>query len=377
MIIAFVVDQYSQGNNGTTMTVRRYAELLTEYGHEVRIICGKGSGNEKIYETGEIHYLAFKNIIHKQGMIFAKYNKKIVYEAIKDCDIVHFILPFGLGKNTKKLCDKLGIPTSAAFHCQPQNISSTAHLGKSKLVNSLIFRRFRRFYNKFDYVHCPSNMIKDELIRHKYKSNLCVISNGITDFFHKIEAKRPDFLKDKICILMTGRYSIEKRQDLIIKAVLNSKYEKDIQLILCGQGPRYKYLRKISKPLTNEVMFGFHQAEELRYILSYSDIYIHSSDAEIEGMACTEAFACGLVPIISNSKKSATNQFALTNESLFKAGDYLDLRDKIDYLIENKERREELSKLYIESSRKYIIDNCVKEFEKMLCLSIEKAKSKK
>jgi glycosyltransferase involved in cell wall biosynthesis len=92
-------------------------------------------------------------------------------------------------------------------------------------------------------------------------------------------------------------------------------------------------------------------------------LYVHCSDAEIEGMACTEAFACGIVPIISDSKKSATGQFAITNESLFKAGDYLDLRDKIDYLLDNPHRKEELSKLYIEESKKYLIDNCVKQFE--------------
>lgn len=370
MKIAFVIDQYSQGNNGTTMTVRRFAETLTAHGHEIIVICGKGSGNEKVYQTGEIHYIAFKNLIHKQGMIFAKYNKKIVEEAIKDCDVVHFLLPFGLEKKTKKLCDKLNIPTTSAFHCQPQNISSTAHLGKSKFVNWILFRYFRRFYNKFNDIHCPSIMIRDELIKHKYKSNLHVISNGITDYFHKIDAVRPEFLKDKICIVMTGRYSIEKRQDLLINAVKNSKYENRIQLILCGQGPWQKKLEKLSKDLTNKPMMGFHTPEELRYILSYSDLYVHCSDAEIEGMACTEAFACGLVPIISDSKKSATGQFAITNESLFKAGDYLDLRDKIDYLLDNPQRKEELSRLYIEESKKYLIDNCVKQFEKEI---LEKA----
>ncbi len=89
MIITLVMDQFEEGNNGTTLTTRRFAEELAKFGHEVRILCGKGSCNFKLYETGELKY-PFKRIVHKEGMIFARYNKKIAYEAIKDSDLVQF-----------------------------------------------------------------------------------------------------------------------------------------------------------------------------------------------------------------------------------------------------------------------------------------------
>ena len=364
MVITFVMDQYEEGNNGTTMTVRRFAESLEDLGHTVYVICGKGSG-KNVIETGERIY-PFKKLIHSQGMIFGKYNKKIIEPIVKKSDVVHFLLPFHLAKKTKKLCDKLNIPTTAAFHCQPQNITSSIHMGKIDVVNDGIFIKFRKFYNKFKHVHCPSNMIMQELVDHKYTSNLHVISNGISDYFHKVEVQRPSELEDKIIIIMTGRYSVEKRQDLLINAIKNSKYEENIQLILCGKGPLENHYKKLGEELTNKPILGFMEPAKLRNTLSIGDIYCHCSDAEIEGMACTEAFACGIVPIISDSKKSATGQFALTKESLFKAGDYLDLRDKIDYLIEHKEIREELSKDYIKEAENYRLVNCVKEFEKML-----------
>ena len=43
-------------------------------------------------------------------------------------------------------------------------------------------------------------------------------------------------------------------------------------------------------------------------------------DAEIEAIACIEAFSCGLVPVIAGSEQSATPQFALDERSLFNAG---------------------------------------------------------
>ena len=63
------------------------------------------------------------------------------------------------------------------------------------------------------------------------------------------------------------------------------------------------------------------------------DLYIHASDAEIEGISCMEALACGLVPVISDSERSATNQYALDERSLFKAGDAGSLAEKIDYWV--------------------------------------------
>ncbi len=364
MVITFVMDQYEEGNNGTTMTVRRFADMLEELGNTVYVICGTGSG-KNVIQTGERIY-PFKKLIHSQGMVFGKYNKKIIEPIIKKSDVVHFLLPFHLAKKTKKLCDKLGIPTTAAFHCQPQNITSTIHLGGSEIVNDGIFLKFRKFYNKFSHIHCPSEMIKNELVVHKYKAKLHVISNGISDYFHRVDVARPLELENKIVIIMTGRYSVEKRQDLLIEAVKNSKYEKDIQIILCGKGPLENHYKKLGESLTNKPILGFKSPEELRNILSYGDLYCHCSDAEIEGMACTEAFACGIVPIISDSKKSATGQFALTDESLFKAGNAEDLKNKIEYFIENPGRKEELSKEYIEEANNYRLVNCVKEFIKML-----------
>ena len=67
-----------------------------------------------------------------------------------------------------------------------------------------------------------------------------------------------------------------------------------------------------------------------------SDLYVHAADAEIEAIACIEAFSSGLVPVIANSPKSATPQFALDERSLFEAGNPKDLADKIDYWIEHE-----------------------------------------
>ena len=78
-----------------------------------------------------------------------------------------------------------------------------------------------------------------------------------------------------------------------------------------------------------------------------------------------EAFASGLVPIIANSKRSATPQFALDERSLFKPGDSTDLAAHIDWWIEHEEERKRMEFKYAESAENYRLDDCVRKMEKM------------
>ena len=164
---------------------------------------------------------------------------------------------------------------------------------------------------------------------------------------------------------MVGRYSVEKRQDLIIKAIQSSKYEHKIQLILAGKGPWKGYLEEISKTLTNPPVFDFYTEEELIEVINFCDLYVHASDAEIEAISCMEAFTCGLVPVISDSKISATNQFALDELNLFRHGDADSLREKIEYWMEHEEEKKARSLAYIDYAKQYSIDACVCQLEKV------------
>src|SRR5690554_7753569 len=58
-------------------------------------------------------------------------------------------------------------------------------------------------------------------------------------------------------------------------------------------------------------------------------------------ISCIEAFSCGLVPIISESRRSATTQFALGKEHLFCAGRSSSLAEKIDSWISNPQKLKE------------------------------------
>ena len=366
MKILIVIDQFDDANNGTTISAKRFAEGLINLGHEVYVVStGEPKENKYVVKKMPLPIIVSK-IIKSQGMTFAIPNKDILREAISKVDVVHFYMPFILSYEALKIAEELKIPRTAAFHVQPENITYTIALGKNKKVNDKIYEFFRdKFFNRFKHIHCPSNFIANELKNHGYTAKTYVISNGVSeDFKYRKNNKKEEF-KDKFVITMIGRLSNEKRQDLIFEAISKSKYNNKIQLVLAGSGPKYNRYKKLGEKLINKPVIQFFDKEHLLELLGMTDLYIHSADAEIEAISCIEAFACGIVPIIANSPKSATPQFALDERSLFEAGNSDDLAKKIDYWIENELERKQMEIKYADYAENYRIEKSMKQIEGM------------
>ena len=172
-------------------------------------------------------------------------------------------------------------------------------------------------------------------------------------------------------VLMVGRYSGEKRQDVLIEACAKCRHANEIQVILAGKGPLEKKYRHLAEKLPNPVVMGFYEPERLLKILHMADLYVHTSDAEIEAMSCMEAFACGLVPVIADSPRSATPQFALDERSLFQPDDAAQLAEKIDYWIEHPEERVRMSAEYARQGDEYRVEKSVLRAEEMFREVIE------
>ncbi len=367
MKILFVIDAYFTHNNGTSISAQRFADELRKRGHEVRVLTACDEQKENIYSLPELTIPFFQGLIRKHGFQFAKWKRKTIREAVEWADIIHCFLPFVMEAKAKKVADQLGKPATAAFHVQPQNITSSLGTGKVDWVNNMLFRLFRNTtYNHYGHIHTPSQFMADEISSRGYTAKIHPISNGIqSDFKWTKRPKEPKFA-DKILIMMVGRLAGEKRQDLLINALQYSKYGDKIQLIFAGRGPKYKQYYKLGQKLKNPPIFTYLPKEDLINQLAQCDLYVHASDMESEAISCIEAFATGLVPVISNSNLSATKQFALDERSLFEAGDPQDLARAIDYWLDNPEEKHRMEKIYSESAAKYNINNSITQFEAML-----------
>ncbi len=389
MKILFVIDTYETNNNGTSISAKRFASELRHRGHEVRILCADPPETDdegKIlpvevtqkYIVQEYKVPFFNPLIKKHGFTFGtifRGSKLVIQEAVLWADIVHSFMPFGLEMYASHYAQQLGKANTGAFHIQPENLWSSVALGKVEWIQNMSYRNFRNWhYYKFRHIHTPSEFMKHMLIERGYNAKIHVISNGIQEDFleagHRfIDQGRPEKtaeLKDKILITMVGRLSGEKRQDVLINAVQYSKYADKIQLAFAGRGPKYDEYVALGESLPNKPMFLYLSKEELIHHLGMTDLYVHTSDMESEAISCIEAFATGLVPVIANSDKSATPQFALDGRSLFKPGHPKDLARTIDYWLDHPTERKFIGELYYKSAKRYALSNSVTQFEQML-----------
>jgi len=378
MTIVFVEDNFLHETDGTAISTHRFRNELIKRGHTVRVLAIGVSGPD-MYGLEEHHVPIVSAVSRKNNMHFSKFNKEIVTKAFEGADLVHLIFPWQIGQRCFALAKKMGIPVSAAFHCQPENVTYNIKIKLLGFVNSFIYLLFRMWlYRKIENIHCPSRFAARELVRHKYNARLHIISNGVLSSFTPSPVPVP---RDSgaIHVLMIGRLAEEKRQDLIIKAVRHSKYKDKIQLHFVGRGPMYKYYRRLGSKLPKAPLFEttFIPQEQLLELIYKTDVYVHASEVELESIACLEALSCGKVPIISDSKTSAAPQFALDKRSLFKKGKYLDLRDKLDYWIEHPEELERMSRAYAELGKTYNINYSVQKMEKMFANAIRDFNTRK
>ena len=389
MKILFVIDTYDTNNNGTSISAQRFAGELRRRGHEVRILCADSRETDEKgvalpvevtgkYIVSEYKVPLFNPLIKKHGFTFGDIlstSRPTIRRAVEWADIVHSFMPFALEMMASSYAAKIGKPNTGAFHIQPENLWSSVGLGKVQWIQNMSYRNFRDWhYYKFRHVHVPSAFMGRMLEERGYKAKIHVISNGIQDVFmeagkNKINHGRPPKsleYRDKIVIMMIGRLSQEKRQDVIINAVKYSKYADRIQLIFAGKGPEYDHYVELGRQLTNPPKFVYVGQKELIDLLLQCDQYVHASDMESEAISCIEAFATGLVPVIANSEVSATPQFALDGRSLFLPGSPKDLARAIDYWLDNPKEREYMEKIYAKAAKAYSLANSVRMFEEML-----------
>jgi len=370
MNITIVCDVLGEANNGTTLAALNLINAMKARGHNVRVICSDKSrkGQEGFYIVPTLYLGAIINhYLKKNGVALSRPVTKTVTAAIEGADVVHFMTPFRLSRKAAKLARRNRIPVTAGFHCQAENFTSHIFMKDSKIANRLFYHIvWSAAYKNCTRIHYPTQFIRDtfEQTIHRETPGV-VISNGVNTSFHPETVERDPKYGDKILVHFTGRLSKEKTHKVLIDAVNLSRYRDQIQLIFAGIGPQKEKLEKRGRKLPNPPEFNFYSREDLVKQLNMSDLYVHPAEVEIEAISCLEAIACGLVPVIANSPRSATRYFALDERNLFRNQDPQDLADRIDYWIEHPEEKRTLSERYKGFVEQHEFEHCMDRMEQM------------
>ncbi len=375
LTVAIICDVLGQENNGTTIAAMNLIRTLRQAGHQVRVVCPDESraGEAGFYIVPKYNFGIFNGYVEKNGVAPAKLDRTILESAIADADVIHVMLPFALGKAAARYAKAHNIPLTAGFHCQAENVTGHIFLKDFRLASRLTYKiLYRRLYRYCDLIHYPTQFICDTFEQIVGPTNHKIISNGVSRDFVPMDVARPASLQGRFVVLFTGRYSREKCHKVLIDAVAMSRHRDEIQLIFAGTGPREIYLRQYAKhrkiPLP---IMRFFSREELVQVVNCADLYVHPAEIEIEAISCLEAIACGRVPLIADSPRSATRYFALTEKNLFHYNSPQDLAEKMDWWLEHPEARQACSREYLGYAAQFDYDTCMEQMEQLLQEAVE------
>ena len=371
MTVTMICDVLGEENNGTTVAAMNLLRALRAKGHTVRVVCPdrQRAGQQDFFVLPTTNFGPLNHYVEKNGVTVAKADAAVLRQAMTGADVVHILVPFRAAWAAVRLAGELDIPVTASFHCQAENFSNHIFLMNDRRFNRDVYRFFdRRVYSHVDCIHYPTQFIRDafeEAIGHTTPG--VVISNGVNQRFRPAPAQRPPEYADKLVVLFTGRYSKEKSHRILIDAVGHSRYADRIQLIFAGAGPQEQALRRYAAgKLKNPPRMEFFSRDELVRVINYADLYVHPAEIEIEAISCLEAIACGLVPVIADSPRSATRFFALTPENRFRCNDPVDLARRMDYWLESPERRAACRARYLGFAQQFDQAQCMERMEEML-----------
>jgi 1,2-diacylglycerol 3-alpha-glucosyltransferase len=174
---------------------------------------------------------------------------------------------------------------------------------RDDLLVPLVWVYLRNMMRRAEVVIAPSQPIKDELEENGVRMQACeVVPTGIDNSLYTPANFDKDFLgryglQGKKVVLHVGRLSMEKRLDIVLRAMTElAKDEPNLRLLVAGTGPAAGFYADEAKRLgvSDRVVFtGFMPDAELLKAYASCEMLVLASTFETQGLVVLEAMASG------------------------------------------------------------------------------------
>ncbi len=381
--IAIFTDSFLPKYDGVVMHIYNTSLELVRRGHRVIIVAPEPSFKYRfeLRRKGIIIYpvAVISSFIYPEMYIALPARRKLKKFLIKkDVDILHFHTPLPVGLLALRLGRRLKKPVFATYHTLFTEIEyqKVARIHWIPLVTHFLWEYSIRIHNRCDAIIAPTEYTKRELIRHKIKVPVEVISNGIDlSLFNpeRVDKKVVEELKRKYKLkkptfLYIGRLSYEKNLDLLIRgfAKFLKRYPEG-KLIIVGDGPIKKKMEKWTRDLGIEksvIFFGRVENKQLPFtgVYNVSRAFLTLSTSETQNISAIEAMSMGLPLIVPRSR--GVQELVKDNGFLVNPNDSDEFVEKLVDLTENDDLFRKFSKNSLLRSRRFDIGSTTEELIK-------------
>ena len=369
--------------NGVATSIEQLTRILKMKNHEVTIVTNNYEGIHNDFTDKERIKIKSIPVFYQRLRVPLLLNRKLFKELDKNhFDIIHSHSDFGLAYLARRYAKKHNIPIIQTYHCNYLDYARENFGRLSYYFFYLPVKIYTKILcNTADRVIAPSYETK-RLLEEKFKINKKVdyIPNGVDleKFNSKSinqDIKRKYNIKDdEFIILSLSRISREKRIADIIQVLPYLNDCNNLKLLVVGNGPDEKRLKRIVKrlELNNIIFTGQVPFKEVQDYYNLGNVFITNSHAETQGLSVVEALSSSLPVICPNT--SIYQELINNQDNGFLFNNREELIQIIENCYQNKERMHKMRIKAKESSQKFSLDKTVQEIEDLYKEEISKRK---
>jgi glycosyltransferase involved in cell wall biosynthesis len=304
--IALFTSAYTYIVDGVSLTLNRLVSFLEEHGAEVLVFAptipdppidpaGTLDPVYSIAAPGRPEYRVATTLSPAQRRRLATF----------DPDLIHIATPDFLGLGGLRLAHRMNVPVVSSYHTHFTSYLAYYRLG---VLEPLLWRYLRWFYNQVHHVYVPTPTMADLLGRHGISSGVRLWPRGVeTDRFHPRERdlewrQALGFGDDEVVVSFISRLVAEKGL-AVFEGALQTLDRLGVRYrgLVVGDGPARD---ELEARLSGVRFVGHLRDRDLARAYASSDIFVFPSRTETFGNVTLEAMASGLPTVCANAPGS-------------------------------------------------------------------------
>lgn len=281
-------------------------------------------------------------------------------------DIIHTQSPYGLGHEARRAAKKFRVPLIGTNHTAIEDFFPAAAL----------MRRFDAwYYNHCEFVTAPYQGLLDHMREAGFKHPGQVVANPavLGEFTSPSAEERAEHrsalgLGEGPVLLYAGRLGVEKRVDVIIRALPALLAEfPGLMFVATGRGAAQPALFKLAQTLGvgKHVRFtGFLSRQALPHVYKAADAFVMMSTSDSQSIALMQGYASGL-PALCARARGLPDYTPEACGVLIEPGDHAALAAQAAKLLRDPERRARMGAAAVEYSKGFSPQKIADEWEKI------------
>ncbi len=374
MNILMISDVYLPRVNGVSTSIFTFRRELRRLGHRVFLIApdyGRSTDDER-----DIFRVPARTVwLDPEDRMMRMREGLALLETLREEGpaLIHVQTPFVAHYLGLRLARHLGIPLVETYHTFfEEYLFHYAPFLPASLLRLLARRFSTRQGNQTRGMIVPSRAMRELLRGYGVSTPLWIVPTGLElPRFQGGDNKRfrihYNIPPDRPLLVYIGRVAFEKNLDFLLRMLARLKnHRSDALLVIAGEGPAAKHLKKLGKRLGLEDnllftgYFSSHQA--LLDCYAGGDVFVFASRTETQGLVLLEAMAVGL-PVVSTAKMGTRDILDPGRGALVVEEDETEFAAGVKQLLDNPATRHGLG----EEGRAYVEEWSVEKMaEKLL-----------